>query len=634
MNENTGPAFSHSATFTNTYRRTVIGYYHQTDNSKIMKKPILIILISFSLIVTFHLSCKRSVIKPLNMDFEQVDNTGKNPVGWIINRYSLDKIELDKNVKYKGKYSFRIENSGKNEFKTSSNQAYRIIKNIHPKNNISISGFIKTEDNSSDSTGLSFWYSAFSIDTLVTLKDKRLLGTNDWQEFSITVPVKEDPDYCFVGISQIGKGKIWIDNIEIKIDGKKFLNTPLDFKVTNKELKWLKNHYTKLETYKAGESFEDLQPLKAMIGGARVVGLGENTHGSREVFMMKHRLVEFLATEMGFNIFAIEANMPEAYKLNDYILTNYYVPNDSIPKALLRGMYFWTWNTQEVLDMIKWMRQFNTTRTSKLQFTGFDMQYYMGALQNIANYSKADLDLKLKIDTISFLFEQLKQKGGEAIESKNEISVIKNRCYQIQAYLIKNKCKITQSSDSTNYKWLIQNASLLIQCLELAEKGNSGSMFRDECMAKNVKWILENNPNSKIILWAHNGHITKHRPQMGYCLDQEFGVEYYNIGFASNTGKYTAVNSGKLNSNNILEPGKPGSFEYQFHNTGTPLFYFDFSKVNDGEPEGLWLKSKLDYRSIGAVAFEDQFYPTDLNKHFNAIIYIDSTSATKCFDLE
>lgn len=584
-----------------------------------------------------HPSCESGITKELNLDFEQVDNTGKLPNGWIVNQAANDKIELDLDVKYKGKYSLRIENEGENGFYNRVNQATRLIKNIHPKNNISISAFIKTENVTSDSTGLSLWYTTFSNDTLVTLKDKRLLGTNDWQEFSITIPIREEPDYWSIGVSQIGKGRIWIDNIKIEIDGEEYSNalTKSHYRVTNKELMWLKNHYTKLNTAKAGDSFEDLQPLKSMIGEARIVGLGENTHGSKEVFMMKHRLVEFLVTEMGFNIFAIEANMPEAYKLNNYILNHDFVTDNQYDsKSLLKGMYFWTWNTQEVLDMVNWMKQFNMRGNAQIQFTGFDMQYYMGALQNISDYSNlSDPDLKLKIDTISSLFEKLKQKGAKAIESKEEIAEIKNECNDIQTYLIKNKDKIIQKSDSTNYKWLHQNATILIQCLELAGKGNSGSFLRDESMATNVRWILENNPNSKIILWAHNGHITKRVHQMGYYLDKEYGNKYYNIGFLSNSGKYTAVNSSRLNSNNILESGKPGSFEFEFHRTETPYFYFDFSKVTDDEPEGLWLKSKFDYRSIGAVAYSDQFYPTVISKHFNAIIYIDSTSATKCFDI-
>ena len=86
------------------------------------------------------------------------------------------------------------------------------------------------------------------------------------------------------------------------------------------------------DTAEAGHGFADLQPLKAVIGDARIVALGEGTHGTREFFRMKHRLTEFLAAEMGFTLFAIEANMPEAYRINEYVLTG-----KGDPKELLRG---------------------------------------------------------------------------------------------------------------------------------------------------------------------------------------------------------------------------------------------------------------------------------------------------------
>ena len=113
----------------------------------------------------------------------------------------------------------------------------------------------------------------------------------------------------------------------------------------------------------------DLEPLAALIGNARVVALGEATHGTAEFFRMKHRIIEFLASHLGFTIFAIEANMPEAYALNAYIING-----EGDPAKLLQGLYFWTWNTQEVLDMIEWMRDFNRTGRGRIQFTGFDMQ--------------------------------------------------------------------------------------------------------------------------------------------------------------------------------------------------------------------------------------------------------------------
>lgn len=84
---------------------------------------------------------------------------------------------------------------------------------------------------------------------------------------------------------------------------------------------------------------------------------------------MKHRMVEYLATREGFTIFSIEANMPEAYRLNDFVLNGV-----GDPKQLLKGLYFWTWNTEEVLDMILGTREFNRSGKGRIEFTGFDMQ--------------------------------------------------------------------------------------------------------------------------------------------------------------------------------------------------------------------------------------------------------------------
>jgi erythromycin esterase-like protein len=134
-------------------------------------------------------------------------------------------------------------------------------------------------------------------------------------------------------------------------------------------VEWIGAHAVRLRTTEAGNGFADMQPLKKMIGNAKIVSLGEATHGSREFFQLKHRMLEFLASEMGFTIFSIEANMPEAYRLNDYVLNG-----NGDPAKLIKGMYFWTWDTQEVLDMVLWMREFNKSGKGRVQFTGFDMQ--------------------------------------------------------------------------------------------------------------------------------------------------------------------------------------------------------------------------------------------------------------------
>ena len=144
---------------------------------------------------------------------------------------------------------------------------------------------------------------------------------------------------------------------------------------------WIRTNAIPLKTVEAGQGFDDLRPIGKIVGDARIVALGEATHGTREFFQLKHRMLEFLVREKGFTIFSIEASMPEAYRLNDYVLEG-----KGDPAVLLKGMYFWTWDTEEVLAMIRWMREYNRTAERKVQFTGFDMQTPTVALEIVGDY--------------------------------------------------------------------------------------------------------------------------------------------------------------------------------------------------------------------------------------------------------
>jgi erythromycin esterase-like protein len=81
---------------------------------------------------------------------------------------------------------------------------------------------------------------------------------------------------------------------------------------------------------------------------------------------MEHRILEFLAMEKAF---AIEAHIPESCRVKDYVLTG-----EGGPKQLLADCQEWAWNTEEVVNMIRRMREFNASGWGPVQFTGFDMQ--------------------------------------------------------------------------------------------------------------------------------------------------------------------------------------------------------------------------------------------------------------------
>ncbi len=146
-----------------------------------------------------------------------------------------------------------------------------------------------------------------------------------------------------------------------------------------------RNTSSPIRTVAAETDFADLLPFRQVVGDARVVSLGEATHGTREFFRMKHRLVEFMVEDLGFTLFGIEANLTEARVVNEYVLHGV-----GDPAVALKGLYFWTWDTEEVLEMLRWMRRYNT-RVSvgrQVRFFGFDMQEPSVAFERLRGYLK------------------------------------------------------------------------------------------------------------------------------------------------------------------------------------------------------------------------------------------------------
>ncbi|MEI9957306.1 MAG: erythromycin esterase family protein [Ferruginibacter sp.] len=334
---------------------------------------------------------------------------------------------------------------------------------------------------------------------------------------------------------------------------------------------WVNKNTIPIDFVKAGNGFGDIEPLNALVGNARIVALGECTHGSSEVFSMKHRMLEFLVKEKGFTIFSIEANMPEAYSLNEYIING---KGDA--KKLLSGMYFWTWYTQEVLDMIEWMKTYNETAVNKIMFTGFDMQIPKIALINVRKY--LEMNKPQLLNAINE-YDSLYKTGGS----------IKNFWKKKSKRLIEITQTITDSlngmPDSKEKRWILQNIKILAQNAGLFGKES----YRDECMAANAKWILDENPNAKMVLWAHNEHIRKMKnkfgvERMGSWLANWYGNQFIAIGFATEEGTYTAVGKDNhVDSANVLTPSKKGSCEYILKQANAANFIIDLRKAKKGD---------------------------------------------------
>jgi erythromycin esterase len=379
---------------------------------------------------------------------------------------------------------------------------------------------------------------------------------------------------------------------------------------------WLKENAVHLNTIEAGSPFDDMQPLKAIIGDARIVALGEASHCNGSFSRAKHRMVEFLVKEMDFTVFAIEATFPGALELNDYILTG-----EGDPERALGALVYAAWNTEEILAMIKWMRQYNSTHEKKVKFYGFDVRVAGGSAKAIYNYLRkingtSDYDKLLSNMINPWTTHQFIQSPKEEKYSARE------KVESLITYLEDKKPVLNQKIPSeqeiqAHKQWslAVQHARVLLQYIEfrsLLPNASKATDFRDKGMAENVRWLVDYEKGEKIILWAANAHImaTPGSGCMGSYLRQSFGKDMVVFGLLCNRNS-----NGLLPDDTDQGSGAPkGSVEALLAEAGLDTAVVNLRSL----PKGAVSKYFNAPRKTGPIAC---LLPSD----YDAILFIEST---------
>jgi erythromycin esterase len=408
---------------------------------------------------------------------------------------------------------------------------------------------------------------------------------------------------------------------------------------------WLQANAAPFATAQAGSGFDDLQFLKEMIGDARVVSLGEATHGTRDFFQMKHRILEFLVKEMDFNVFAIEATWPEANRLNEFVHTG-----RGDPEVLLSGLYFWTWNTQEVLDMILWMREHNRDPGDgpTVSFLGFDMQYAGMAIHNVIEYLEVvdPLGASMASARYSCMLPYANGPRGSVEFGglyQNQPQAYRDACVKelrvVRDSLLAHQEEYQAGSSIAEFAVAEQSARVVLQFEDLKSARTQGA--RDYYMAENAKWLLDQaGSGAKMVLWAHNGHVADNPDygesvSMGYYLRRHYGDDMVIAGFDFFQGSFRAVtylgySYGGV-EDHLVGPAPPLSYEDYFHATGMDRMILDVRGVDLGTAATSWLAGPRLMRSIGSVYSptnpDAYLYDVSIPSLYDLIIFFDSTSA-------
>jgi erythromycin esterase len=388
----------------------------------------------------------------------------------------------------------------------------------------------------------------------------------------------------------------------------------------------------------AGSGFDDLTGLEQLIGNARIVALGEGTHGTAEFFQMKHRLLEYLVARKGFTVFAIEGNWPEAQVADRFIKTG---EDDAV--AALAAMYYWTWQTEEVSALLHWMRHYNATQgqRSVLSFAGFDMQVPNVAVKRVINFldrtSNADRDA---VRALYDGMEKLDKWGSGTSASEN--AQLADRASKALHLIEAQRQALVMASTPEEYRDLRQAARIVLQAFA-RRAGNPGAE-RDCAMAENVRWLIEEAfPGQKIVLWAHNGHVGtdmgSSEKSLGNHLRDRYGNKMVTIGFAAHQGEVRARRrvEGSAQPGPLiaapLAPASKGSVEALFQEAGLPRFILDLRDLPKDSAVRSWLSKPRLHRMIGAVysaeADSEYYAHVRLPQMYDAIVFIAESTAAR-----
>ena len=410
---------------------------------------------------------------------------------------------------------------------------------------------------------------------------------------------------------------------------------------TDEVKNWLTKTAIRLNGVVAGQGFEDMQPLKKVIGEARLVALGEATHGTREFFQLKHRMLEFLVSEMGFTVFGIEATMPEAFDVNEFVLTG-----KGDPASALAGLYFWTWDTEEVLDMIRWMRNYNSDprHERKVKFYGFDAQFHVRAASAaLAFVSRVDAELPAGTkEVLSSLANPLLTRSYDALAPEKKEAAA-TAAQGLLNLLDQQKTDYVKRTSAGEWAVARQHAQVLAQYLAMNNPKDmlASSRARDRAMADNVRWVLEHEgPGTKMVIWAHNGHVatstSADQEWMGYHLRKMYGSYMVIFGFAFNQGGFQAVEmpfgTGRLRAFQV-KPAPEGSLDAMLAASGLAVAAIDLRALPKDGPVATWFDQPHATRSLGAGYSEQSvngfFSDSRVPLLYDALLFVEKTTSAR-----
>lgn len=408
---------------------------------------------------------------------------------------------------------------------------------------------------------------------------------------------------------------------------------------------------------RAGE-ITDYDPLMEFIGDARFVLIGEASHGTHEFYRERAQITKRLIEEKGFDAVAVEADFPDAYRVNRYVRG--VGPDGGAVESLSGFKRFpaWMWRNADILDFVGWLRSHNDDLRqdeNKIGFYGLDLYSLHTSIEAVLTYLA-------KIDPIGA--ERARERYACFDHFGEDTQVygyatnmgLAESCEQeVIAQLIELNRRAAELASldgrvaRDDFFFAEQNARLVKnaeQYYRLMYRSDVSSWnLRDHHMAETLfaleKHLSENVGPAKIVVWEHNSHLGDARAtemsrrgelNVGQLVRERLGKDAVLIGFTTYFGTVTAAsNWGEAAERKRVRTALPGSFESLFHETGIPRSLL--LMTDEGRARSV-LREPLLERAIGVIyrpetERQSHYFRASLSDQFDAVIHIDETRAVE-----
>jgi len=396
----------------------------------------------------------------------------------------------------------------------------------------------------------------------------------------------------------------------------------------------------------------DLGPLLERVGDARIVLLGEATHGTSEFYRMRERISRELIVKKGFRFIAIEGDWPDAARVDHYVRHLEYPPAEWTAFARFPT---WMWRNNEVRDFVNWLRQHNaaTEPEARVAFHGLDLYSLYVSIRSVLNYldgvdPEAAKIARQRYGCLTPWQADPATYGHAALTGSYQ--TCEPHVVRALKELLENRVAYTQH-DGERFFDAVQNARLVTNAeryYRIMYYGSRASWnLRDEHMFTTLKNLLAfYGPASKAIVWAHNSHVgdsaatemaARGEHNIGHLCRQEFGTGAYLVGFGTNSGTVAAASDWDAPMElKKVQPALPNSYERLCHATGRARFTLGLrghAALTGAQGLG---KPRLE-RAIGVVYRPEtervsHYFHAILPQQFDEYIWFDDTRAVTPFD--